>query len=204
MAAGLLAAAPLLAADWTVRPAGAPPGGLSEAVKAALPAEGLAVEAGGKVAAEFWIRREIDKRDGGATKLGVEFASIPEGSLLGAVRFPEGFNDYKGDALPAGVYTLRYAVQPADGNHMGVSLHRDFVLLVPAADDPGAKPLAVADLHAASRKATGTKHPAVLAVFPVAADAKPASVVLNELDQPLLVVQAGDARLGLVLKGRGE
>ena len=62
---------------------------------------------------------------------------------------------------------MRYALMPADGNHMGAAQYRDFILLVPlAADsDPAAQP-SFAEVVTLSRKASGTGHPAV---FPLAA-----------------------------------
>lgn len=199
-----LVAFPAFAAGAKLQATGAPPAPIAPAVKSLLAETGAAVAVDGKTAVEVWIRREPERREGAAPKLGVAFGTIAEGSLIGAAHFPGGFKDYMGNAVPAGTYTLRYAVQPADGNHMGVSIHRDFLVLVRAADDADPKALAYADLLAASRKATGHGHPAVLSVFPPGKDAAVPSIVANELDQPMLVVAAGGVRLGLVFEGQGE
>ena len=39
------------------------------------------------------------------------------GALLGIVRFSSQWKDYRESAVKAGVYALRYAAQPADGDH---------------------------------------------------------------------------------------
>jgi hypothetical protein len=122
------------------------------------------------------------------------------------VLFPATWIDYRDTELPAGVYTLRYWVQPADGDHMGVSQYRDFLLLCPAAEDtdPDAtfeeKPL----LELAA-KASGKVHPAVIALFPVP-EPPPGGAALtrNDLDQPTLAVTSGDRTLGFVLEGHGD
>ena len=38
-------------------------------------------------------------------------------------------------ALPAGVYTLRFAIQPDIGDHTGTAPHPEFCLLCPADED---------------------------------------------------------------------
>ena len=62
-----------------------------------------------------------------------------------------------------------------DGNHLGVAPSRDFLLLVPAAADPGpdATPK-FADLVALSRQASGTKHPTPLSLVPAETGTAPA------------------------------
>ena len=45
-----------------------------------------------------------------------------------------------GAVIKPGVYTLRYGVQPDNGDHLGVSPHRQFLLISPAADDRNPAP----------------------------------------------------------------
>src|SRR5205807_7851250 len=96
---------------------------------------------------------------------GVTLPTIPQGALLGALRFPGRGADRRGQNIKAGVYTLRYALHPVNGDHQGVAPQRDFAVLVPAADDPGpAATPSFDDLMKLSRKASGTPHPAVLSM----------------------------------------
>ena len=46
-----------------------------------------------------------------------------------------GMQDRRGQTIQPGVYTLRYGVMPANDDHQGAAPHRDFALLIPAADD---------------------------------------------------------------------
>jgi hypothetical protein len=60
---------------------------------------------------------------------------------------------------------VRYELIPDDGNHLGVSPNRDFLLLVPVALDPNPGALFKFDeLVQMSRKATGTNHPGPLSL----------------------------------------
>lgn len=183
----------------------APPEALSPEIRAEL-SPGLVVRAGDAPVVEVFLRKSLPEEKPERTPLGVSFPSLSDGALVGAVRLADSWTDYKGDAVAAGVYTLRYAVQPADGNHMGVSTYRDFLILAPAAADRD--PAALSDdaaLYALGRKATGSNHPAVMSLVPVYdPPSGPASIEENDEGQPTLVVKAGSLTLGLVLRGQGE
>jgi hypothetical protein len=70
---------------------------------------------------------------------------------------------------------MRYDLLPGDGNHMGVAPDRDFLLLVPAGDDPGpAGALPYARLVKLSAAAAGTNHPLVLSMVAPASRPVPA------------------------------
>jgi hypothetical protein len=87
---------------------------------------------------------------------------LPVGSLVGAIRFPRKAADFRGQEIAAGVYTLRYANQPVDGNHVGTFPTRDFLLALPAADDQSSAPIAEMDLFKTSAKTTESTHPAIM------------------------------------------
>jgi hypothetical protein len=55
--------------------------------------------------------------------------------FVGIIHFAKNARDARGNAIAAGTYTLRYELQPNDGNHLGTSPTRDFLLLVPVAAD---------------------------------------------------------------------
>jgi hypothetical protein len=125
----------------------------------------------GSTACELWLRNNVPaqaKKD----SPDVIYTQLAESTLVGVLRFPKAGRDFRGQAIPAGFYTLRYALIPNDGNHLGVSPTRDFLLLIPAASDtdPNAS-FKSQDLDALSRAATGTKHPGPLSLAPPAGTA---------------------------------
>ena len=89
-----------------------------------------------------------------------------EGELLGAVRYHgRGVRLPRPGRSPPGVYTLRYGLQPVNGDHLGVSTYRDYALLVPAAMDKALDPVPQTGWRQ-SAEAAGTNHPAVLMMLP--------------------------------------
>ena len=124
------------------------------------------------------------------------FGLFKRGALLGIVRFSSQWKDYKESAVKAGVYALRYAAQPADGDHTGKSLYRDFLLLVPAGQDqePDGE-YTQQQLVAMSQGASISTHPVVMGMFPVWEEPESETVLNNELDQPTLVVKSAGSYL---------
>ena len=140
----------------------------------------------GKVLAEIWLRSSAPPTGGvNEGALGVEYGALASSALVGVVRFHEAWIDYREIELPAGVYTMRYSVHPADGDHMGVSQYRDFLLLSPVADDPDpATEYEQEPLMALSERVSGKTHPAAMALFPIAEEpAGSAAITKNDLDQ---------------------
>src|SRR5439155_14901551 len=66
------------------------------------------------------------------------WSDVAEGTLVGAVKIDRDIRDIRGKNVKAGVYTLRYGIQPANGDHLGVSPFREFLLLCPAGADTDA------------------------------------------------------------------
>jgi hypothetical protein len=151
--------------QYKLEPAGAPPSELPAAVAATLQKDGSKVVAGnGSVFCEIWFRTTAPSGPKSAED-GVTLPTIPQGALLGALRFPAKGADRRGQGIKPGVYTLRYALQPVNGDHQGVAPQRDFLLMAPASDDPGpAATPGFEDLVKLSTKASGTPHPAVLSM----------------------------------------
>lgn len=198
----LLAAAP--AAPVAVETAGGPDEAVPVALRPAVAEAGVRISLDGRPAMILWPVRELPSA-GAAGGYGRAFPELPKGGLVGVVEVLARWSDYRGDAVEPGAYTLRYLVEPADGAHMGVSVYRDFLLFVPAADDPGpAAVLGFDELVGLSRRASASHHPAVLALFPVPAEASPPATAENELGQPMAVIAVGGTNLGLVMEGQGE
>lgn len=140
----------------------AAPESVSAKVREAIQAEGIRVlDANAKPFADLWLRSSVPLQSG-KEALGVKFGQLEEGTLLGVVRFHEKSSDFKGNAFPAGVYTLRTGLQPVDGDHQGVSATRDFLLLAPVKVDAKIDALPTKEATKLSVQSTGTKHPTVL------------------------------------------
>jgi hypothetical protein len=141
-----------------------PPASLAPAVKAVLNDQGYRlVDDQGKAYAEIWVRKVVPASGKpGGPKGAVLFPILEEGELLGALRFLGEGHDYRDQAIPQGVYTLRYGLQPVNGDHLGVSIYRDYALLLPAGKDTSTANLTQKKLEDQSAAAAGTNHPAIL------------------------------------------
>lgn len=88
---------------------------------------------------EIWLRPSLPSGAGSneqkPTPPNVTLATIPQGALLGVLRFDGNGSDRRGQTIQAGVYTLRYGIMPANGRHQGAAPQRDFLLLTSAAED---------------------------------------------------------------------
>jgi len=97
--------------------------------------------------------------------------ALKQASLLGVVSVGKATRDYRDDPLPSGVYTMRFALQPQDGNHLGTAEYLYFAVLTPAKLD--AKLDGITDYKAlvkASSKETSTDHPMVLSLRPATSE----------------------------------
>lgn len=164
--AALLGLAPLTvrAQDYQVAPLSeAPPEGLAAEVKAALADSGFRVTKDGKPFVDIWLRKAVPAAKAPAGPKGaILFPFLKEGEFLAAVRYHEEGYDYRDQAIVPGLYTLRYGLQPINGDHLGVSPYRDFGLLLPAKQDTKTAALDEKTLDRQSADAAGTNHPAVL------------------------------------------
>jgi hypothetical protein len=142
----------------------APPASLAPAVKGVLDGHGYRfVDDQGKSYADIWLRKAAPASGKPAGPKGaVLFPILEEGELLGVLRFSGEGHDYRDQAIKPGVYTLRYGLQPVNGDHLGVSTYRDYALLLPAGKDKAVAKLARKPLETESAEAAGTNHPAIL------------------------------------------
>ena len=131
------------------------------AVKSVLePAGSRVLLTDGTPLAEVWLRKSTPKSRKASAE--VLYPQLALSQMVGVVRFPNGAKDFRGHAVKPGFYTMRYDVQPSDGDHLGTAPNPDFLLLVPAAEDADpnatmeAKQLATASTHA-----SGLRHPSV-------------------------------------------
>src|SRR5713226_955791 len=143
-----------------------PPQELSAAVRDTLAPGAIQVTGPQGPLCEIWLRKVVPVKAAPSQELGVAFGQIADGTLVGAIRFPGEVKDYRRQKNSPGVYTLRYALIPGDGNHQGVAPNRDFLLLTPAALDLDAGNITRDALIANSRKGTSTSHPSVWSLQP--------------------------------------
>jgi len=141
-----------------------PPAALVGGIKEALGVQGYrVVDAQGKTYADFWLRKAVPATGKPAGPQGaVLFPVLAEGELFGALRFSADGHDYRDQTIARGVYTLRYGLQPVNGDHLGVSTYRDYALLLPAAKDQALASLPRKRLEEQSAESAGTNHPAIL------------------------------------------
>ena len=163
----LLAAGSASAADLKLEEIKGAPEGLPEAFASLLEPTGVRVK-GDKVICEIWLVKELATKDGFKPTQTVKYP-LASGTLVGAIRMPVAGaeQDFKGQEIPMGTYTLRYGQQPQDGNHLGSSEFSDFVLACALDADKDPKPVdKVQTLFKMSAKAAGTSHPAVFQMRP--------------------------------------
>ena len=194
-------AAASLAFGHTAESAGAPPAELDPAVAAVLQKDGIRIKDGAKTVMELWF---VSAAPSGpqTTETNVSLATVPHGSLLAVVRYPEKGADRRGQGMKPGVYTARLSFFPPDGNHQGVSEQRDFLLLSLAAEDKNPKATPdYATLTAASMKAAGTPHPAVLSLWKADPSNFKAGVAQEGEHDWVLQHKIGDLPVALIVAG---
>ncbi len=190
-------------AQYKMEPATALPSDLPAAFASELQPQGYNIENGSTVWCEIWFRKTAPSGPK-STEDAVALPTIPQGALLGVIRFPAQGADRRGQTIKPGTYTLRYSIYPVTGDHQGVAPNRDFALLVPVADDkdPAADPNFEA-LVALSRKASGTPHPAVLNIWNSGSDQIPSLEKQGDHDW-VLNAKLGDQPLAIILVGKAE
>jgi hypothetical protein len=177
-----------------------PPPGLATGVKGTLEAHGYRVlDPQGKPFVEVWLRKGTPaSAKPSGPKGAVLYPVLTEGELIGAVKFAAEGHDYRDQTITPGVYTLRYGLQPVNGDHLGVSVNRDYVLLVPAAKDTDAADLPRKNLEQRSAEAVGTAHPGVLLLLSAPEKLPDSPSMVND---PMLNTWGAIVSLPLEVKG---
>jgi hypothetical protein len=130
---------------------------------------------GKRTLCEIWLRNAVPVQADFAPSDTVLYSFEP-GQLVGVIRFPRKVTDFRNQEIAAGVYTLRYGLQPVDGNHVGTSETRDFLLLSPAREDKDPAKLEMEGLYKFSRDAAETTHPAIMPLRALSPDLEPEKV----------------------------
>jgi hypothetical protein len=162
----------------------APKQGLAPAIAETLAPSGYRVLQGDKVVCDVWLRSQWELKPGFQPSFNVLYP-FEVGELIGVVRFPTPGSDFRKQQLAAGLYTLRYAQQPQDGNHVGTSDTLDFLLLVQAADDTSPKTIDPMALIEKSAKAAKSTHPAMFALRPMGAEVDSLPALIHDEEREL-------------------
>lgn len=191
-----------------------PPKEIDASIRAKLQSKAVQLLDAGKPVFEFWFSAEIPLQSKPAS-VPKALDAIKQTTLLGAVSVAISQRDYRDDDLSAGVYTMRFVLQPQDGNHLGTSEFSYFAALTAAKIDKTLD--GIADykvLVKASSKETATDHPIILSLRPAPSDAGDGPS-LNDLapDHKSVRIKvpakAGDSEktsvvFELVYKGKGK
>lgn len=140
--------------------------GASDALAKSLQAKGTQLSFPDGVYCEIWLRNSVPA--GKTDQPGAVYSSLAESTLIGVITFSKATTDFRGQSVKPGSYTLRYALHPADGNHMGISPIRDFLIMLPVAMDPNPDAsFKFEEMSKMSTKVTGTNHPGVLSLVQI-------------------------------------
>lgn len=146
-----------------------PPKEIDESIRKTLQPTAVQLLDGNKAAFEFWLCSEIplqSKPESPAKALD----AIKQSTLLGIVAVGTDTRDYKDNDLAKGIYTMRFALQPQDGNHLGTAEFSYFAVLVSAKKDTKLDGINdYKSLVKASREGTASDHPVILSLRPVSA-----------------------------------
>ncbi len=162
----------------------------------------------GSTTIDFWFVKVLPLKDGTGAPT---WSDAEEGALVGAVRVSAQFPDIRGRVIKPGVYTLRYGVQPENGDHLGVSPFRQFLLLSPAALDGDGGPRGHDGAIELSKRAIGGSHPGVWSIDPPVTDKALLATHVTELEHDAVIVEIpikrgsqppATMRFGIVLIGK--
>jgi hypothetical protein len=152
--------------DYSIERIDAPPDAdeISAELTAQLAATGIRVKRGtSRTACEIWFCKQWDVETGFQPTEDRLYPFSP-GQLIGLLHFSRRGKDFRDQSVSSGWYTLRFGLQPIDGNHEGTSLTRDFVVMVDAEQDGPEKTWDVKELMESSAEVAGSTHPAMLSL----------------------------------------
>jgi hypothetical protein len=201
----------LFAQELSVAPGQtAAPAEVAGPIRALLADSGHAVKRGDSTLEFWWVRTlPLESAPSGVPS----WDQVPDGALVGVLRTAAPLQDIRAMPIKPGTYTLRFARQPQDGDHMGVSPYREFLLVSPAADDQVPQPTGHKGAVDLAKKTIGKSHPASLSLDPPTTTDRVGTIVTNEAGHKGLVFSVpvehqgkavGSLAFGLTLVGRYE
>lgn len=134
---------------------------VSDEVANQLADTGYRVNRGSRTVSEIWLCKQWPlEPDFEATE--ERLYPFTPGQLIGVLHFQRRGSEFRDQTVSSGWYTLRFGLQPVDGNHEGTSPTRDFLLLVDAEQDEFPEAWEVEALLESSAEAAGSTHPAMI------------------------------------------
>ena len=152
------------AQEYSVELIDAPPDAdeISEVLAEQLATKGVRVKRGtNRTTCEVWFCKQWTV-DAGFKTTDERLYPFKPGQLIGLMHFRRRGSDFRDQTMGRGWYTLRFGLQPVDGNHEGTSPTRDFLLMVAADEDSPDTKWETEDLMKSSAKAAGSSHPAMI------------------------------------------
>jgi hypothetical protein len=144
-----------------------PPLEVADSIRETLQTTAIEIQKEGAPIYKFWFREEIPIGSQSGSSPDASLRALREGTLLGVVSVLQSQRDYRDDTISKGVYTLRYALQPQDGNHLGTAHYPYFAVLVPANSDDKLDGLTTySAVVKASSRHTATGHPVNISLRP--------------------------------------
>jgi len=161
------------------------PASFAPEVQTALNGQGFRIQDGaGRIVAEIWLRKTTSASEKPSGPKGsIQFPFLADGEMLGVLQFASEARDYRDQSIAKGVYTMRYGLQPVNGDHLGVSTYRDYVLLLPAAKDRSLGPPTRKQLEERSAEAAGTSHPAAFLMLLAPQGSKSEPAVIHDTEK---------------------
>jgi hypothetical protein len=188
----------------------AAPTEVAEPLRALLSPDAVVVTVAG-TRLEFWWVKNLDlaSSPSGAPS----WTHVAEGAFVGALRLAQPRGDVRNFTMKPGVYTLRYALQPQNGDHVGISPYREFLIVGPATADKSPLPAGYDGAVALGKTTLNRAHPAALSLDPPATDGPALSVVANDAGHQSVLIQvpaahggkpAGVLTFGVIVQGTIE
>ena len=182
-----------------------PPSEIASPLRGLLNDRGVRVSVG-DAAIDFWWVKALPAE--GLSPF--SWSGVAEGTFVGAAKVTGKYQDIRGRVIRDGVYILRLGIQPQNGDHLGVSPYREFLLIVPAANDTDPKPTGHEGTVELAKVTIKSSHPAIWSLDPPIADAQPLSVVTNESGHQAVIFEIGvtgggkaqTVRFGLIVVGK--
>lgn len=141
---------------------------LSQSFRDVLQAKAVQLLQGDKPVYEFWFVSKLQLKSK-PESLRYHLDALAPTTVIGALAATRSERDYRDDELYEGIYTMRFSLQPQDGNHLGTAEYPYFAVLIPANLDTtidGIK--SYKQMVKASSKETATDHPIILSLRPAA------------------------------------
>ena len=137
-------------------------GEISDELIGQLAEHGVRVRRGeSRTVCEVWLSRKWTVDPDVKTSQERLYPFTP-GQLIGVLHFSRRGSDFRDQTVGKGWYTLRYGLQPVDGNHVDTSPTRDFLVLIDASQDAPDRTWTPEELNTASAEVAGSNHPAMI------------------------------------------